>query len=76
MKIAILFLGLMMIILAGCTTPGKSVEGGEYTPSESTLTCGDLCSALPTEACVGNWIVAGVYPDCNCTFQCNETQTS
>jgi len=49
-----------------------NITAGKYLIRFSGKTCYSYCVKQPHLDCKGHWELSGIYPDCNCTYICDE----
>ncbi|MFH1785982.1 MAG: hypothetical protein ABH842_06140 [Candidatus Micrarchaeota archaeon] len=76
-----IFAILVLVVLFGCLVQEPSVPPSvpnstiqppvqQVNNSPAQLTCEEYCYSAITPSCDGNWSISGVYPNCNCNFDC------
>jgi len=67
-----------LLLFAGCVEPSvdnnatnSTIPETNTTPDiEPTMTCEEYCPTVPHVQCVGEWVISGFYPNCECNFEC------
>jgi len=74
MRVIVLVFVVSIMLLYGC---GSRQEPSAPQPPNVSLpnvsvnkNCTDYCITLPHTACVGDWNISGVYPNCSCGYVC------
>jgi len=72
-KQLVIIFGILVfgLFLFGCTSqPTKPSE----VVNQTTTTCEEYCITQPHTQCVGAWSISGTYPNCNCSFVCEQVK--
>lgn len=81
----ILFI-LALFLIFGCTKPADNnpspplqplellneslPSDNEQNDTQPQITCEQSCRISTSVSCNGTWIISGIYPNCNCQFNC------
>jgi len=67
------FFALLAIALALFAFGCAGSQPAAPAPAAPSTTCGEYCPTLQHANCSGEWAVSGVFPGCNCTYNCPST---
>lgn len=75
MRLLLLVFGCLLLLgCAGTAEPptDDTTYPGDTAQPADNMTCEEYCPTLPHIQCVGQWNISGTYPDCTCSFECEE----